>query len=136
MRGVHVVLEQLVLAEGGSAHGALIGEVGRLQRLPMIFRHVVQQLPLINLIHMDWVKLVGEETEFAISHLSTNRTSPAVLALVSGVLHTGGDQAMAAEQVPFQPLVREEPELALLAVQGRAIVDHLRVDFDLEKYFS
>ena len=59
MRGVHVVLEQLILAEGGSAHGALIGEVGRLQRLPMIFRHVVQQLPLINLIHMDWVKLGG-----------------------------------------------------------------------------
>merc|ERR1711884_63343 len=79
---------------------------------------------------MDWVKLV-EETEFAISHLSTNRTSPAVLTLVSRVLHAGSDQAMAAEQVSFQPLVREEPELALLAVQGRAIVNHLGVDFDL-----
>ena len=135
MRGVHVVLEQLVLAEGGRAHSALVGEVGRLQSLPMIFRHVVQQLPLINLIHMDWVKLV-EETEFAISHLSTNRTSPAVLTLVSRVLHAGSDQAMAAEQVSFQPLVREEPELALLAVQGRAIVNHLGVDFDLENTFS
>ena len=33
MRGVHVVLEQLVLAEGGGAHRALVREVGWLQHL-------------------------------------------------------------------------------------------------------
>ena len=51
--GVHVVLEELVLAEGGGAHGALVGEVRRLQRLAVVLRHVVEQLPLVDL-HDGW----------------------------------------------------------------------------------
>ena len=49
MSGVDVVLEQLVLAEGGRADGALVGQVGGLQRLPVVLRHVVKQLPLVDL---------------------------------------------------------------------------------------
>ncbi len=44
-----MVLEELVLAKGGGADGALVGEVGGLQRLPVVLRHVVQQLPLVYL---------------------------------------------------------------------------------------
>ena len=51
VRGVDVVLEQLVLAEGGGAHGALVGEVGGLQGLAVVLGHVVEQLPLVHL-HM------------------------------------------------------------------------------------
>jgi len=39
---VDVVLKELVLAEGGGADGALVGEVGRLQGLPVVLGHVVQ----------------------------------------------------------------------------------------------
>ena len=46
---VHVVLEQLVLAEGRRADRALVREVGRLQGLAVVLGHVVQQLPLIDL---------------------------------------------------------------------------------------
>ena len=46
---VHVVLEQLVLAEGRRADRALVREVGRLQGLAVVLGHVVQQLPLIYL---------------------------------------------------------------------------------------
>ena len=49
VRGVDVVLEQLVLAEGGGAHGALVGEVGGLQGLAVVLGHVVEQLPLVHL---------------------------------------------------------------------------------------
>ena len=54
--GVHVVLEELVLAEGGGADRALVRQVSRLQRLAVVLRHVVQQLPLVNLIHKNWVR--------------------------------------------------------------------------------
>ena len=47
--GVHVGLEELVLAEGGLAHGALVGKVSRLQRLLVVLRDVVQELPLVDL---------------------------------------------------------------------------------------
>ena len=50
MSGVDVVLEELVLAEGGGADRALVRQVSRLQRLAVVLRHVVQQLPLVNLI--------------------------------------------------------------------------------------
>ena len=49
MRGVHVVLEQLVLAEGGGADRALVRQVRRLQGLAVVLGHVVQQLPLVDL---------------------------------------------------------------------------------------
>ena len=51
VRSVDVILKELVLAKGGSADGALVREVRRLQRLPVVFGHVVQQLPLVHLIH-------------------------------------------------------------------------------------
>ena len=54
--GVDVVLEELVLAEGGGADRALVRQVSRLQRLAVVLRHVVQQLPLVNLIHKNWVR--------------------------------------------------------------------------------
>lgn len=38
---------------------------------------------------------------------------------------------MRAKQMSFKALVGEETELALLAVQRRPVVDHLRVDFHL-----
>ncbi len=44
-----MILEELVLAEGGGADGALVGEMGRLQRLPVVLGHVVEQLPLVHL---------------------------------------------------------------------------------------
>ena len=47
--GVHVGLEELVLAEGGLAHGALVGQMSRLQRLLVVLRDVVQELPLVDL---------------------------------------------------------------------------------------
>ena len=47
------------------------------------------------------------------------------------ILHAGRDEAVGAEQVALQALVREEPELALLAVERRTVVDHLRVDLHL-----
>ena len=47
--GVHVGLEELVLAEGGLAHGALVGQMSRLQRLLVVLRDVVQKLPLVDL---------------------------------------------------------------------------------------
>ena len=49
MRGVHVVLEQLVLAEGGGADRALVRQVRRLQGLAVVLGHMVQQLPLVDL---------------------------------------------------------------------------------------
>ena len=65
------------------------------------------------------------------SHLATDRTPAGVLPLVGRVLHGGGDEAVAAEQMALQALVGEEPELALLTVEGRPVVDHLGVDFHL-----
>ena len=56
VRSVDVVLKELVLAKGCSADGALVREVSWLQCLSMVFCHVVQQLPLIHLIHKDWVR--------------------------------------------------------------------------------
>ena len=47
--GVHVVLKQLVLTKRSSADGALVGEVGWLQGLPVVLGHVIQQFPLIDL---------------------------------------------------------------------------------------
>ena len=64
-------------------------------------------------------------------HLATDGAPAAVLALVGGVLHGGGDEAMTAQQVTLQPLVCEEPELTLLTVEGRPVVDHLGVNLDL-----
>ena len=43
---------------------------------------------------------------------------------------------MATQQVPLQPLVSEEPKLTLLTIQGRPVVDHLGVNFDLELVIS
>ena len=97
---------------------------------------MVQQLPLVHLIHKDRVRLKNtteEDFKRIRANLSTDGTPPAVLPLVGGILHARGDQPVAAQQVPLQTLVREKPELALLAVQRWPIVDHLRVDFHLGK---
>ena len=64
-------------------------------------------------------------------HLATDGAPAAVLALVGCVLHGGGDEAMTAQQVTLQTLVCEEPELTLLTVEGRPVVDHLGVNLDL-----
>ena len=64
-------------------------------------------------------------------HLATDGAPAAVLALVGCVLHGGGDEAMTAQQVTLQPLVCEKPELTLLTVEGRPVVDHLGVNLDL-----
>ena len=70
------------------------------------------------------------------SHLAAHGAPAAVLALVGRVLHRGGDQAVAAEQVALQPLVCKEPELTLLTVEGRPVIDHLGVNLDLlEGYY-
>ena len=53
------------------------------------------------------------------------------MALVGSVLHAGGDQPMASKQVPFEALVCEEAELALLAVERWTVVDHLRMNLYL-----
>ena len=44
-----MVLKQLVLTKRSSADGALVGEVGWLQGLPVVLGHVVQEFPLIDL---------------------------------------------------------------------------------------
>ena len=44
-----MVLKQLVLTKRSSADGALVGEVGWLQGLPVVLGHVIQQFPLIDL---------------------------------------------------------------------------------------
>ena len=49
-------------------------------------------------------------------YLAAHGAPAAVLALVGGVLHAGRHQAVAAQQVPLQTLVREEPELAFLTI--------------------
>ena len=64
-------------------------------------------------------------------HLAAHGAPAAVLALVGCVLHGGGDEAMTAQQVTLQTLVCEEPELTLLTVEGRPVVDHLGVNLDL-----
>ena len=46
---VNMILKELVLSEGGGADCALVGEVSRLQRLVVIFGHVIQQFPLVHL---------------------------------------------------------------------------------------
>ena len=46
---VHVVLKQLVLAEGGCADCTLVREVSWLQSLAVVLGNMVQQLPLIHL---------------------------------------------------------------------------------------
>ena len=68
-------------------------------------------------------------------YLSTDRTTSRVLSLVGGVLHAGRHEAVAAQQMSLQTLVREEAELTFLAVEWRTVVDHFRVDFYLDKYF-
>ena len=70
------------------------------------------------------------------SHLSTHRAPATVLPLVGSVLHAGRHQAVATQQVPLQPLVGEEPKLTLLTIQGRPVVDHLGMNFDLEMVIS
>merc|ERR1719319_1212801 len=77
VRGVDVVFEQLVLAEGGSAHSAFVGQMGWLQCLAVVLRHVIKQLPLVN--------------------LSTDRAPARVLSFVSCVLHGCCDQPMASQ---------------------------------------
>lgn len=69
----------------------------------------------------------------SIAHLAADRAPAAVLALVSSVLHAGGDQTVTAQEMALQTLVCEEPELTFLAVQGGPVVDHLRMDLDLRK---
>ena len=64
-------------------------------------------------------------------YLPTDRTPATVLTLVGRVLHAGRHQPVAAQQVPLQPLVCEEPELTLLTIERRAVVDHLGVDLHL-----
>lgn len=64
-------------------------------------------------------------------HLAADGATTAVLAAVGRFLHRRRDEAVRAEQVPLQALVGEEAALALLAVERRPVVDHLRVDFDL-----
>ena len=49
MSRIDVGLKEFVLAEGGFADCALVGEVGRLQGLLVVLRHVIQKLPLVNL---------------------------------------------------------------------------------------
>ena len=49
-------------------------------------------------------------------YLAAHGAPAAVLALVRGVLHAGRHQAVAAQQVSLQTLVREEPELAFLTI--------------------
>lgn len=74
----------------------------------MIFGHVVQQLP--------------------VEHLAADRTPALVLAFVSQILHAGGDEAVRAQQMPFEALISEKSELTLLAVERRPVVNHLGVD--------
>ena len=97
-----------------------------------VAENVLARCSDLHVADYDYVK----ETEFArnVTHLATDGAPPAVLPLVCGVLHAGGDEPVAAQQVPLQPLVREETELALLAVQGRPVVDHLGVDLHLQIY--
>jgi len=106
-----VVLEQLVLTKRRRADRALVREVGRLQGLSVVLGYVVQQFPLVD--------------------LSTDRTPTTVLALVGSVLHAGRHQAVTAQQVPLQTLVSEKPELTLLTIERRSVVNHLGVDFNL-----
>ena len=72
-----------------------------------------------------------KQTREKFTCLATNWAPAGVLALVCRVLHTGRDEAVAAEQVALQPLVCEEPELTFLAVKRGSVVDHLRVDLNL-----
>lgn len=85
MRLVNVSLEELVLAKGGRAHGALVAEVRRLERLLVVFGDVVKQLPLVD--------------------LAADGAAARVLSLVDEVLHGGRDEAVRAEQVAFEALV-------------------------------
>lgn len=62
---------------------------------------------------------------------ATNRTSSAILALVSCVLHAGSDEAVGPQQVSLETLISEEPKLALLAVKRWSVVNHLRMNLDL-----
>lgn len=78
------------------------------------------------------VSKIGNCTEDLIkTYPAANRTTARIFALVSRLLHTGRDQAVRAEQMPLQTLVGEEAELALLAVERRSVVDHLRMYLDL-----
>ena len=110
---IYVVLEELVLSECGRADGTLVGQVGGLKRLLVVLGHMVEQLPLVD--------------------LPADGTTSLILALVGQILHRGRDEAVRSEKVPLQTLVREKAELTLLAVERRTVVDHLRVDLDLEK---
>ena len=65
------------------------------------------------------------------AHLSTDGTPATIMPLVGRLLHAAGDQTVRAQQVALQTLVREEAQLALLTVQRRPVVDHLRVDLHL-----
>ena len=110
---IDVALEELVLSEGGRADRALVRQVRRLQRLLVVLGHVVEQLPLVD--------------------FAADRTPALVLALVGEVLHRGRDEAVRSQEVPLQTLVGEESELTLLAVEGRPVVNHLWMDFDLRR---
>lgn len=79
VRRVHVVLKLLVHAEGGRAHGALVGQVGRLQSHVVVACHVVQQLPLV--------------------HAAAGGAAPGVFAAVGCLLHGAGDQPVRAQQM-------------------------------------
>lgn len=61
---------------------------------------------------------------------ATDGTAATIFALVGCLLHAAGDESMTTQQVPLQALVCEKSELALLAVEWRPVVDHLRVDLD------
>lgn len=61
---------------------------------------------------------------------ATDGTATSIFALVGRLLHAAGDKSMTTQQVPFQALVSEKAELALLAVEWRPVVDHFRVNLD------
>ena len=67
----------------------------------------------------------------ALEDLAADGAPARVLALVGQVLHAGRHQAVTAQQVPLQTLVSEKPELTLLTIERRSVVNHLGVDFNL-----
>ena len=111
MRLIDMSFKQLVLSKGGRANCALVRQMGRFQRLLVVFGHVIEEFPLVDLA-ADW-------------------TAAGILTLVGQVLHGGRHETVGAEQMSLKTLVSEETELTLLAVERRTVVDHFRVDFNL-----